>query len=159
MDIGSIQEIRNVKQPDKFKLLVELICGDGASERSGSVIQAQAALHKLERFRFSVGSGYHMTVISPDDTKKPTRKVIITEDEFGGVIKKEREADVYAYDFLRDYLGLDGSKPFSEAEMLRKYPQITKKDGVTDSDWYGTICRMLLKGAKRQIYGPGKKAF
>ena len=159
MDIKAIQKIREAEQPDKFKLLIEEVCGKDASERKGTVLQFQDALHQLERFRFSVSQGYHLTVVTPDDTKKPSRKVIVTENEFDGVVQKEHNSGCYAFSFLRDYLGLDGKEPLTPEQMARRYPNTTRQGGVADYDWYDAITRILIKGVRRQIYGPGKKPF
>lgn len=159
MNIKAIQEIRNAEQNKKFELLVEEVCGRGASKRRGLVLELEQALHKFEKIRFSVSPGYHLTVISPDDTKKPSRKVIVTEEEYNYTIRKEYDSKYFAYDFLRDYLGLGDRPPFSIEEMVSKYPLATRSSGNADMDWYDAIARIILKGIKRQINGPGKKPF
>lgn len=159
MNIKAVQEIRNAPQNEKLTLMIEHICGKGSSERSGIVFEVERALHDLERFRFSVSPGYHITVVPPSDGRKPIRKVIITEDDFGQVIQKERESNCYAYGFLRDYLGLDGKDPLTPEELATKYPCTAKNGGQVDMGWYDEITRILFKGIKRQIFGPGKKTF
>lgn len=159
MDINAIRRIREAEQSEKFTLLMEEACGKGSSQRAGSVQQFQNALHQLESFRFAVSPGYYLTAISPDSSRKPSRKVIVTADEFDDVIKKEHSANCYAYSFLRDYLGLDGKEPLSPDQMAAKYPCTARQGGKVDYDFYDAIARILIKGAKRQVYGPGKKPF
>lgn len=159
MNIKAAQEIRNAPQNEKLTLMVELICGKGSSERSGIVFEVERALHDFERYLFSVSPGYHMTVISPSSGRKPVRKVIITEEDFDQVIQKERESNCHVYGFLRDYLGLDGKPPLSPEELAMKYPCTAKSGGEVDMGWYDEITRIILKGVKRQVFGPGKKAF
>ncbi len=159
MDIKAIQRIREAEQSEKFTMMVEEACGPGSSSREGMVLLMQQALHQLERFRFMASPGYHLTIISPDDSKKPTRKVIVPENEYSQTIKKEYDADCFAYSFLNDYLGLDGKTPLTPAEMAEKYPTTIRQGGEVDYAWYDEITRILIKGAKRQVYGPGKKPF
>lgn len=159
MNLQIAQNIRNAEHSRRFTLLLEELFGPGAGDRSGLVNQMQMALRNLRSFRLSVSRGYHMTIMPPDDSKKPIRKVIITENEHSGAIKREYATDVYAYDFLRDYLGLGGEEPYSVARMQEAYPDITREGGQADEDWYDALAREIIKGAKRQIVGPSKKYF
>lgn len=159
MDIKAVQIIRKAPQNEKLTLMVEHICGKGSSERSGIVFEVERALHDLERFRFSVSPGYHMTVISPDSRDKPSRKVVITESEFEQTVQKERESDCFAYRFLNDYLGLDGRDPVPPEELAKKYPSTAKLGGEVDYEWYDELTRILFKSVRRKVFGPGKKKF
>ncbi|MBR5408346.1 hypothetical protein IK112_00150 [Candidatus Saccharibacteria bacterium] len=158
MDLNAIQKIRNAPEEQKYQSLMEGIFGPGILNRDGICEQMEDAIHKLENFRFSIDEGYYMTIITPDDTRKPIRKVVVTANAYDTTINKERQSRCYGYSFLRDYLGLDGQTPLSLEEMRIKYPQASR--GVSDSyDWYDTIARMLIKGAQRQFQGPGAKRF
>ena len=158
MDLNAIQQIRNAPQEQKYRALMEGIFGPGIMDRDGVCEQMEDAIHKLENFRFSIEEGYYMTVIPPDDTRKPMRKVIVTANSYDSTISKERQSRCYGYSFLRDYLGLDGQTPLSLDEMRTKYPQASRSSS-DDCDWYDAISRMLLKGAQRQFQGPGAKRF
>lgn len=159
MDIKAVQIIRKAPQNEKLTLMVDHICGQGSSERSGIVFEVERALHDLERFKFSVNPGYHMTIISSDSRDKPSRKVIITESEFEQIVQKEHESYCFAYRFLNDYLGLDGKTPLSPNELAEKYPCTAKSGGDVDLEWYDEITRILFKSVRRKVFGPGKKKF
>lgn len=159
MNLRAVQEIREAEPHQRMEKLIDDVCGRGASQRRGIHDEFLKALDGLKEFRFSVSQGYHMTVVPPDNNRKPMRKVVITENEFNQVVRKEYESDTNAYEFLCDYLGLSAEKPFSPAKMVEKYPLTTKVGGEGDEDWYDEIARVLLKGVKRKVFGPGKKEF
>lgn len=159
MNIKAIQEIRDAEQAKKFELMIDEVCGRGAAQRNGTVLEFEQALHKLEQYRFSASPGYYLAVVPPEGGKKPSRKVIITENEFNEVVRKEYESSCGAYAFLRDYLGLDGKEPLSPEEMAVKYPMSTRPGGDADMDWCDAIVRVIFKGLRRLVYGPGKKPF
>ena len=159
MDLSLVQDIRKAPQSQRLELLIDGLFGTGASNRGGLVMQVEQALKILGTYKMTVGSGYHLSVVTPDQSKKASRKVIITEDEYGRVTKTEYEDGVGAYDFLRDYLGLGGEEPYTVDQMLAKYPFAKRDDGTVGEQWYDAIARILLKGTRRQVTGPGKKTF
>ena len=159
MDLSLVQRIRSAPQPQRLELLIEGLFGPGASNRSGLVMQVEQAMRLLGTYKMSVSAGHYMSIVTPDPAKKASRKVIITENEYGEVTKSEYEEGVSSFDFLKDYLGLGDKEPFTPDQMLAKYPFAKRLDGTADEQWYDAITRILIKGLHRQIVGPGKKSF
>lgn len=159
MNFRDVQRVRDVSQSRKLETLIDGILEEGAHERSGLLIQLELSLRNAKEWKFSTDVYHALTVIKKEPGKHH-RKVIIMEDEYENVCKRERKTNLSVYDFLDDYLGLSGNA-LSLGEMQEKYAKISTpfSNERQAHQWYSSMVIELLKGVRRDMYGPGKKEF
>ena len=158
MNISIIQQVREADQSNRLTTLVNGMCEDDADDDGIHVIAVEKVMHQMENVRFSVGTGHHLKLLPMTrKSRGKTKTIVISEDENGRVIKREKIEEGYVvYDFLKDYLGLGHKEPLSPAAMLDKYPELKLNlDGLrAQQSWCDAITMALLRNARSHIYGP-----